>query len=247
MDAAVLYKNATLGSITTINGGGSCLGVGGFFTFADDSAQLLLQQLPPVVHLRSETDKADLRSSLDRMRQEFCEQRPGSYLVTQQLATTMLVQALRLHMEEGFGHRVGWLFALADPQMRTAIHAIHSAPADPWTIASLAQRCGMSRSVFAQRFKSAVGVSPMEYLTRWRMLLARDRLTRSADSVSAIARSLGYDSESAFSKAFRRVLNTSPRELRRTRHTPAHEAAETASTLLPRYTGSNDSHPRMAS
>jgi AraC-like DNA-binding protein len=181
------------------------------------------------------------------MRQELREQRPGAYLVTQQIATTMLVQALRLHMEEGFGHRAGWLFALADPQMRTAIHAIHNAPAHPWTIESLAQRCGMSRSVFAARFKSAVGASPMEYLTRWRMLLARDRLTQSAEPVSAIARSLGYDSESAFSKAFRRILGASPRELRRTRRTPSQPPLEPSQIPLPRYTGSNDSHPRMAS
>ncbi|MEJ0048423.1 MAG: helix-turn-helix transcriptional regulator [Rhodospirillales bacterium] len=97
---------------------------------------------------------------------------------------------------------VGWLFALADKQMGAAINAMHDAPARPWTLHELAQRAGMSRSGFAQKFKQAVGEPPMEYLTRWRMLLAGGKLVNTGDSISVIARSLGYLSESAFSTAF---------------------------------------------
>jgi AraC-like DNA-binding protein len=107
---------------------------------------------------------------------------------------------------------VGWLFALADKQMSAAITAMHEEPGHAWTLQDLAERVGMSRSVFALRFKETVGATPMEYLTRWRMLLAGDRLTNSADSISAIAMSLGYESESAFGKAFRRVMGFSPRK-----------------------------------
>ena len=93
----------------------------------------------------------------------------------------MLVQALRLHMAEGPDAGVGWLFALADKQMGAAIGAMHENPAHRWTLQELAQHAGMSRSNFALKFKEMVGMSAMDYLTRWRMLLAGDRLANSSD------------------------------------------------------------------
>ena len=118
----------------------------------------------------------------------------------------------RLHLAEGTRGGVGWLFALADKQMSAAITCMHDDPGHPWTLQKLAERVGMSRSIFALRFKETVGDTPMEYLTRWRMLLAGDRLKNSDDSISAIALSLGYESESAFGKAFKRVMGCSPRQ-----------------------------------
>jgi AraC-like DNA-binding protein len=112
---------------------------------------------------------------------------------------------------------VGWLFALADKQMGAAINAMHGDPAQRWTLQDLAERAGMSRSTFALKFKATVGESPMEYLTRWRVLLAGDRLANSGDPISVIARSLGYESESAFSTAFKRVMGCSPRQYGRGR------------------------------
>jgi AraC-like DNA-binding protein len=168
--------------------------------------------LPPIVHIRKESDKAALRWSMERMMQELREPQPGSFLVAQQLAYTMLVQALRLHLAEGLRGGVGWLFALADRQMSAAINAMHADPAHPWTLQEMAERAGMSRSTFALKFKETVGTSPMEYLTRWRMLVAGDKLTNSSDPISVIARSLGYESESAFSTAFKRVMDCSPRQ-----------------------------------
>jgi AraC-like DNA-binding protein len=109
------------------------------------------------------------------------------------------------------GH-VGWLFALTDRQIGTAIAAMHEDPAHGWTLQALAERAGMSRSTFALKFKAMVGASPMDYLTRWRMLLAGDRLASSSDPVSVIALSLGYESESAFSTAFKRVMGCAPRQ-----------------------------------
>jgi AraC-like DNA-binding protein len=102
--------------------------------------------------------------------------------------------------------------------MSAAINAMHNDPAHRWTLQKLAELVGMSRSIFALKFKQTVGTSPMEYLTRWRMLLAGDRLTNSGDSISTIARSLGYESESAFSKAFIRVMGCSPRQCSRGRN-----------------------------
>jgi AraC-like DNA-binding protein len=213
VDALSLLANARRsGGVRIVNGGGECVVIGGHFALTGDHAGMLLGALPPIVHIRKESDKAAMRWSLERMRQELREGEPGGFLMAQHLAHLMLLQALRLHLAEGSEASVGWLFALSDKHIGAAITAVHDAPAHPWTLQTLAERAGMSRSTFALRFKERVGESPMEYLTRWRMLLAGDRLMNSSDPVSLIARSLGYESESAFSTAFKRVMGRSPRQ-----------------------------------
>lgn len=185
---------------------------GGFFAFTGSHAELLLQSLPPIVHLRRESDKAAMRWSLERMREELRDPQPGGSLIARQLAYMMLIQALRLHLADAASAGPGWLSALTDKHMSLAIAGMHHDPGYSWTLESLAARVGMSRSVFALRFRETVGVTPMEYLARWRMLLAADRLKNSRDGLSVIAQSLGYVSESAFGKAFRRVMGCSPRQ-----------------------------------
>lgn len=212
VDAHTIFPTARTDGITRLNGGGDFFSVGGFFALAGDYAGGLLGMLPPIVHLRSESDRAVLRWCVERMGQELREPRPGGALVAQQLATMMLVQALRLHLAEGLRGGVGWLFALADRQMAAAITAMHREPARRWTLQALAARAGMSRTTFTVKFKETVGASPMAYLTRWRMMVAGDRLANAGDPVSAIALSLGYESESAFSTAFKRVMGCSPRQ-----------------------------------
>jgi AraC-like DNA-binding protein len=189
--------------------------VGGHFVLTGSHAEVLLQSLPPIVHIAKEADKAVMRWSLERMREELRNPQPGGSLMTQQLAYMMLVQALRLHLTNDAKAGAGWLFALADKQMSAALACMHEEPGGAWTLQKLAERVGMSRSIFALRFKETAGATPMEYLTRWRMLLAGEKLKTSTEPVAAIAASLGYDSESAFSKAFRRVLGCSPRQYRR--------------------------------
>jgi AraC-like DNA-binding protein len=211
VDALTIFSTARDAAVATYNGGGDFFGVGGYFDFTGDHAGILLGVLPPIVHIRKESDKAALRWSMEQMMQELREPQPGGYLVAEHLAHMMLVQALRLHLAGGSRGGVGWLFALADKQMAAAITAIHDDPAHRWTLQDLAERAGMSRSSFALKFKETVGKSPMEYLTRWRMLLAGDRLANSGDPISVIALSLGYQSESAFSTAFKRVMGRSPR------------------------------------
>jgi len=230
---SVIYP-APGGGIATFNGGGDCFGIGGWFEFAGKNAEILLSVLPPIVHIRKESDKAALRWCLERMMQELRDPQPGGILVAQHLAHMLLVQALRLHLAEGSGGGVGWLFALADKQMSVAINSMHSDPAHRWTLQELAKRAGMSRSTFALKFKETVGASPMEYLARWRMLLAGDRLVNSSDPISAIALSLGYESESAFSTAFKRVMGCSPRQYSRGRSpaSPSHSDEE-AATVTP--------------
>jgi AraC-like DNA-binding protein len=193
---------------------------GGFFAFTGSHAEMLLQSLPPIVHIRREVDKAAMRWSLERMREELRDPQPGGSLIAQQLAYTMLIQALRLHLADASASR-GWLSALSDKHMSLAIASMHGDPGHPWTLQSLAERVGMSRSVFALRFREIVGATPMEYLTRWRMLLAAERLKSSSEGLSAIAQSLGYESESAFGKAFRRIMGRSPRQYVRSAVTSA--------------------------
>jgi AraC-like DNA-binding protein len=220
VDAVTIFSSARNGGIVSWNGGGDFSLVSSRFALAGH-AGILLRMLPPIVHIRKESDQATLRWSVERMMQELREQRPGGFLVVQHLAHMMLVQALRLHLAEGLSGGVGWLFALADKQMGAVISAMHADPAHPWRLQALAERAGMSRSTFAVKFKTKVGKSPMEYLTRWRMLLAADRLENSDDPVSVIALSLGYESESAFSTAFKRVMGRSPRQYSRDRSLPS--------------------------
>src|ERR1700730_17418231 len=217
VDALTIFPHPLNGGIAKFNDGGDFSIVGGHFALAGDHAGILLGVLPPIVHIRKESDKAALRWSMERMMQELREPQPGGFLVAQHLAYLMLVQALRLHLAEGLKGGVGWLFALADRQMSAAMTSMHDDPAHPWTLQELAKRTGMSRSTFAQKFKQTVGASPMDYLTRWRMLLAGDKLTSSIDPISSVARSLGYESESAFSTAFKRVMGCSPRQYSRGR------------------------------
>jgi AraC-like DNA-binding protein len=188
---------------------------GGHFALTGGPSEMILESLPPIVHIRRESDKAAMRWSLERMREELRSAQPGSSLITQQLAYMMLVQALRLHLADAATTNPGWLSALSDQHMSLAITSIHNDPGHPWTLQSLAERVGMSRSVFALRFREIVGATPMEYLTRWRMLLGADRLKNKSESLSTIAASLGYESESAFGKAFRRVMGCAPRQYAR--------------------------------
>ena len=205
------------GGIATLNGGGDTVILGGHFAFAGAEADMLLTAMPPVARLRDHGDKVNMRWALERLRQELTEARPGGALVAQHLAHMMLVQALRLYLAGGAGRGVGWLFALADPQLAAAMGAMHAKPDARWTLPALAEKAGMSRSGFARSFKATVGTSPIGYLTKWRMLLAGDRLLKGEQSVSQLSASLGYESESAFSTAFKRVMGRSPRDHARTR------------------------------
>lgn len=199
------------GNVRVVNGGGGCLSIGGYFAFEGPHAGMLLGMLPPVVHLRKESDKAAMRWSVERLMLEVREPQPGGFLIAQQLAHMLLVQALRLHLNDGAADGVGWLFALADRQMSAAMNAMHAAPGRRWTIDALAREAAMSRSTFALKFKRTVGSSPMDYLTRWRMLLATDRLAGGRETIATLAPALGYESESAFSTAFKRVMGCAPR------------------------------------
>ncbi|WP_208249575.1 AraC family transcriptional regulator [Rhizobium sp. T1470] len=224
--AATIFASARTGGIVSYNGGDDFLLVSSRFALTGAHAGLLLRILPPIVLIRDEPGQAALRWSVERMMQELREPQPGGFLIVQHLAHMILVQALRLHLADGSRAGVGWLFALADKQMSAAMTAMHDDPARRWTLQELAARAGMSRSTFALRFKETVGTSPMDYLVHWRMLLAGDRLENSREPISLIAPSLGYESEAAFSTAFKRVMGCSPRQYGRNRQSPRAELGQ---------------------
>ncbi|WP_437629851.1 AraC family transcriptional regulator [Sorangium sp. So ce854] len=203
------------GEVVTYNGGGDVFLVGSRFEVNGRHAEVLLRTMPPLMHVETSGDRARLRWSIELMMEELREARPGASLVAQQLAHMMLVQALRLYLSERSHDDVGWFAALADPQLSAALGAIHANPAFPWTLQALAARAGMSRSIFAERFRERVGETPIAYLTRWRMMLAGEKLIHGRDTLARIAGSLGYESEHAFNTAFKRVMGISPRRYAR--------------------------------
>jgi AraC-like DNA-binding protein len=202
------------GRIVTHNGGGDFLAVGGFFALASDQADLLLGAVPPIISFHKGRERDTMEWCVNRLTSELRDPDAGTHFVAEQLATLMLVQALRSSMAQTSPSQVGWLTALADPKLRTAIAIMHHDPQNRWTVQSLAALAGMSRTSFALRFRAAMGIAPLDYLTRWRMLLAQDRLATGQEPTVEIALAVGYDCERSFARAFRRANGYSPRQYR---------------------------------
>lgn len=198
------------GEVITYNGGGDVMLVGSRFEVSGHHAAVMLRTLPPLIRVSTSSGQARLRGFIELMMEELHEDRPGASLVAQHLSHMMLVQALRLYLDECPRRDVGWFSALADAQLSGAIAAMHSNPAHAWTLQELASVAAMSRSTFAQRFRERVGETPIAYLTRWRMMLAGERLVNGRDTIARVAMSLGYESEHAFNTAFKRVMGNSP-------------------------------------
>ena len=201
------------GNIATIDGGGACRGLGGYFELSGAATEPLLRSLPPVVHLGVGANATGLLWLVERLMAEMRIPRPGGRLIAEHLSQTLLVEALRLHLTTAGGSAGSWLAVLAEPRLAAAVEAMHAEPGRRWTLDVLAKMAGMSRSGFAQRFADVCGEPPGSYLTRWRMLLAADRLSR-GEPIATVARSLSYASESAFGAAFRRTTGQSPGRLR---------------------------------
>jgi AraC-like DNA-binding protein len=198
------------------NGGGEVFLISGRFSFSGSHATVLFEALPPIINIPKASSQAEvLRWSLDQWACELRNPQPGGVLMSTHLAHLMLVQVLRLFLETPGELPKGWFLALTDRQISPAIAAMHAEPARRWTLAELARIAGISRTVFAQRFKALVGSTAMDYLARWRMLVAADRLRAGGENVASIAFSLGYESESSFSTAFKRIMSYSPTQYRR--------------------------------
>lgn len=199
-------------------GGGDFLIMGGRFTLSGQDADALFCSLPSVIIHRADSEEAStVRSSLATFVKELRGGKPGSTLSLQYLARLMLIQTLRANLESDQRLVKGWWTALRDAQLSSAISAMHEDPARPWTLVGLAKVAAMSRSSFADKFKRVVGETPLEYLTRWRMRVAAQRLDNTTESVIEIAHGVGYTSESAFSTAFKKYSGEGPRNFRKMR------------------------------
>lgn len=200
------------------------------FEFSHDTAHPLLSLLPRVVHLSAEriASDAELQALLRLIGNETAKREPGNELVVLRLIDTLLVYSLRAWLRDQPEGSAGWLGALRDPQIRKALTQIHEAPQAPWTVESLARSVAMSRAAFAKRFADIVGEPPLAYVTRWRMDLAAKLLRESREPVARIAGRVGYLSETAFAKAFRRRRHVAPGQYRYRRTHARTEAAASA-------------------
>ncbi|HYV45960.1 MAG TPA: AraC family transcriptional regulator, partial [Myxococcaceae bacterium] len=185
-----------------------CGGVG----FAAGAPDSLLRSLPHSVVVRA--DRAETTPGFAATVRLFCAEassdRPGSSLLASRLAEVLFVQALRAWVDEGGAGRRGLLGALRDPQIAQALSLIHDSPQATWTVESLAKKVAMSRSSFAARFAQLTGDSPLRYVTRWRMALAAEALRGGQVSIAELADQLGYGSQAALTKAFKREHGVPP-------------------------------------
>ena len=211
VSARDLLSHARPGEVILHKGGGDFAFAGTRFEVDIRQAGLLLGTLPPLIHLHEREDRDAMRWCLAQLMAELRDGRPGVTLAARHLAHLLLLQAFRLHLSRQAGGRAGPLYALADPQLGKAIGAMHANPAHRWTLAELAKEAGLSRSIFAHRFRTLVGETPIGYLAAWRMVLAREKLANGREPIARIANALGYKSETAFSTAFRRTIGCSPR------------------------------------
>ena len=188
----------------------------GVVRFDHVAGQQLIALLPRVLQIDTWADDEGswLQSTLRFIAREARELRPGGETVITHLADILIIQAIRSWIDSAPQADRGWLAALRDDQVGRALAAIHREPEKDWSVALLAKEVGMSRSGFSARFTSLVGESAMRYLTQWRMQLARAQLLETSDSLSVLADRLGYQSEAAFSRAFKRVFGVPPGSLR---------------------------------
>lgn len=181
------------------------------------SAHQLIALLPPLIKIESANapEQALIKNMIDLLGQEAQKLSSGSETILTRLADILLIQTIRTWIEQDTDIQVGWLGALRDEQLGKALSLIHSKPAHPWTVESLASEVAMSRAGFAARFKELIGESPMQYITRGRMHLALTYLKENKHPLIDLAERLGYQSEAAFSRAFKRFFGVSPGHIRR--------------------------------
>ena len=195
-------------------GGAPTTIVCGSLSFDRASVKPITQLLPNFILIKADQPHTlALHNTMQALALEMAEQAPGSEVVTTRLAEVLFIQALRAHIaSEVEWCNKGWLRAIFDPQVGAALSAVHDRVSTPWTVESLAAAATMSRSAFAVRFKELLGQTPLEYVTEWRMQKAMQLLQQRDKKLIDVARSVGYESDAAFSKAFKRVVGTNPGE-----------------------------------
>ena len=198
-------------------------------------ARILLAGLPRLVKVNVRGSNAGtwLEASVRYALAEARSPRPGGAGVLAKLAEVLFIEVLRMYMHECSDTQTGWLAGVGDRIVGAALKALHTRPAHAWTLEELARTAATSRSVLAERFAHLVGSTPMQYLTQWRMLLASNLLSGSNAPLTSIAHDVGYQTDTAFSRAFRREFGVPPAAWRRSRTSqPAPPAARASQPLM---------------
>lgn len=197
--------------------GAATVVVCGWFGYEQHVANSIMSALPPLFRtsVRRRPSGAWLESSIRYAVGEATSGRAGSDVVADKLAEVLFVEALRGYIDALPARQTGWLSGLRDPVVGSSIALLHDRPAENWTVASLAQAVNVSRTVLAERFVALIGMPPMQYLTQWRMALAAHLLRSGRMSLTRITEQIGYESEAAFSRAFKRAYGEPPGAWRR--------------------------------
>jgi AraC-like DNA-binding protein len=221
-DSSSLLPRILGGAIASERGGGSgpvTKFICGYIGCERCAERLFLAGLPRVfkVNIRREASGEWIESSIRHLASERSSALAGRAALLSKLAEALFIETLRRYMAELPPERAGWLAAVRDPAVGRALAAIHGDPAQPFTVAGLAKHASVSRSVFAARFSQLLGEAPLAYVARWRLQLGARLLETTNDSVLQIATKVGYESEAAFNRAFKREFELPPARYRRER------------------------------
>jgi len=192
--------------------GESTLIVCSWFAYEGDAPNPMMANLPRLftTSLRRRATGPWIEQSIGFVLGDAATQAPGSEMVAAKVAEVLFAEVLRGYIEAAPAHNPGWLAGLRDPQVSRCLALMHGEPARPWTVEALANEVHVSRSVLAEKFTELVGAPPMQYLTRWRMILAAGMLRNDQASLARVAEGVGYESEAAFNRAFKREYGVSP-------------------------------------
>jgi AraC-like DNA-binding protein len=211
------WLNGDLSTMWVGGGGETTRVVCGYFGCERHAAGLFLAGLPSILKLNIRRDAGGrwLESSIRHLLGEAASDRPGRGVLLSKMAEALFIETLRRYVEELPTDGRGWLAAARDPVVGRALALLHRQPGDPWTLASLACDVGASRSLLARRFGQLLGESPLAYLARWRLQVAARLLATTQKAMIQVAMEVGYESESAFNRAFKREFGLPPAKYRR--------------------------------
>lgn len=206
-----------IGDRIEVGGGGApTTFISGYFDMNAIELHPLSSMLPGLLHLKLDhTRSLAFHSVLELLATETETPSLGADAVVRRLFELLFIHAIRAYCAQTDGAVKGWMAAIGDQQLMDAIHAIHADPAQKWTVASLAKEAGMSRSAFAARFRTVVGVTPLEYVTRWRLHRASRQIRTSDAPLAKVAYDAGYESVAAFNRLFKRETGLTPGAFRK--------------------------------
>jgi AraC-like DNA-binding protein len=212
-----LLKRGEVAAVKSGRSGKTTRIVCGYLACDQRLAEPIVSSLPRLVRvgMRDSSTAAWIQSSIRHSVAESVSLRPGSALVLARLSEVLFAEAIRRYMDELPRDRPGWIAGLRDRYVGRTLSLLHAQPAHAWTVDELAKKVGLSRSALGARFHALIGAAPMQYLTRWRILLAATQLRDGNASILRVATDVGYESEAAFNRAFKRELGLPPAAWRR--------------------------------